>query len=123
MRPPRRSPQMPHPGMKRVPFTARALPLPQDWRPQASPGLTVIHELARPRIRIGGEPFYVEEDAGVVYLRHPSWSLVGAGDTLSEAEADLRNDASELAVVMAAMPLKSLDYDAQDLFRFVLRIG
>lgn len=98
-------------------------PVPVDWN--AAPGMRVpvLREAPRPKLRIGGEVFFIEVEAGTVYIRHPAWSLVGAGNTLVEAERDLRADASELAEVMASMPRNMLDHDAIDLFEFVLRIG
>jgi len=86
-------------------------------------GVSVVREPARPKIRIGGEIFYIEIEDGAIYLRHPMWSLVGVGNTIYEAERNLRADASELAEVMAALPLNSMDHDALDLFRYVLRIA
>lgn len=80
-------------------------------------------EQPRPRVRIGGESFYVEVDDSTVYLRHSRWSLVGAGATLAEAERDLRAEARELAEVMADMPRASFDVEALKLFQFVLRVG
>ena len=97
--------------------------MPSDW--EASPGINVpvVREPARPTLRIGGELFYIEIEGDVIYLRHPMWSLVGMGNTFYEAERNLRADARELAEVMAAMPLNTMDYDALDLFRYVLRIS
>lgn len=85
--------------------------------------LVVVQQPVRPEIRIAGEGFFVETDGPTVYLRHPRWSLLGAGRSLFEAERDLRSEAAELAQVMSDMPLRELDYDALQLFHFVLRIN
>src|SRR3990172_8547692 len=59
--------------------------------------LVVVQQPVRPEIRIAGEGFFVETDGPTVYLRHPRWSLLGAGRSLFEAERDLRSEAAELA--------------------------
>ena|SRR5215213_1045272 len=50
-------------------------------------------------IHICGEPFYVEVEEGTYYIRHDKWSLLGAGDSLLEAEQDLAVEAGDLLVV------------------------
>lgn len=77
----------------------------------------------RARAKLAGEVFIVETEAGVVYLRHPRWSLVGAGDSLVEAQVDLIEEASDLLVAMADMPVASLDADARRLREYLFRIA
>ena len=69
------------------------------------------------------ERFFIEIEEGSVYIRHPRWSLMGAGDSIIAAEKDLRSEARELAEVMSDMPLHSLDLEAYQLYRFVLHLA
>ncbi len=93
-----------------------------DWV-YASVPLSPMRQPPRPEVRIGGETFFVEIEDRTVYLRHPVWSLLGAGASLFDAERDLRAEARELVEVMSEMPLRSLDYEALRLYEFVLRVG
>ncbi len=97
---------------------------PEPLLPPKPPAqLTIIRQAARPRLRIAGETFFMEFDEGTTYLRHPRWSLTGAGDSIVAAEKDLRSEARELVEVMSDMPARSLDPEAFQLYRFVLRIA
>ena len=109
--------------MRPMPKQGGSTPVPLDWEPTPGVKIPTVREPARPRIRIGGEMFFIEIEDGFIYLRHPMWSLVGIGNTIYEAERNLRADARELAEVMSAMPLNTMDHDALDLFRYVLRIA
>jgi len=97
---------------------------PEPLRPlEPAPQIAVIREAPRPKLRISGEAFFIEIDEGTTYLRHPRWSLTGAGDSIVAAEKDLRSEARELVEVMSDMPPHSLDLEAFQLYRFVLRIA
>ena len=87
------------------------------------PTMTVVREAARPGLRIAGERFFIEIEEDVVYVRHPRWSLMGAGDSIVAAEKELRSEARELAEVMSGIPPHTLDPEAFQLYRFVLRIA
>ena len=109
-------------GMKSASIQASALPLPPDWKPTQGQAVPTEHVATFP-LRIGGERFMAELDNDAVYIRHDRWSLLGSGQSLSEAEADLRQEAGELAEVLAGLPPHTLDVETMSLFRFVLRIG
>ena len=113
------------PGPKKqqvAPLFEASAPAPQ-CTPERTSQMTVVREAARPGLRIAGERFFIERDEGVTYIRHPRWSLMGAGDSIVAAEKDLRSEAQELAEVMSGMQAHTLDPEAVQLYRFVLRIA
>jgi hypothetical protein len=75
-----------------------------------------------PVVGIAGEYFFVEIEDGTVYLRHPTWSLLGAGESLLQAEQDLRAEARELAQIFAEMPVESMSYEAFRLRDYLFRL-
>ena len=78
--------------------------------------LAISHEIA-------GEAFDIkQDDSGSITLLHPTWSLIGEGSSLLEAEQDLLSEAIELADLYLDFPLESLDYEALRLRNFLLRI-
>lgn len=85
--------------------------------------MAVISEAARPKLRIGGERFFIEEAAGVFYIRHDRWSLLGSGDSVFAAYKDLLAEARDLAHVLSSLPRGGFDLDALELYRFVLRLA
>jgi hypothetical protein len=80
-------------------------------------------DLVRSKLCIQGEPFFVEQDGDIFYIRHEHWSLLGSGASFFAAYADLFSEARELAPVLAALPLSSLDQEALRLSQFVSRIA
>lgn len=77
---------------------------------------------ARAPFRLAGEMFCIEPDAGVVYIRHPRWSLLGAGETLLDAERDLLEEARELSPLLMRRHPTELDPETLRLRDFLLRI-
>ena len=73
-------------------------------------------------IVIGGVTFLLENEDDIFYLRHPRWSLVGSGPSMSAAVKDLVNEAGDLRHTLARIPAKRLDADAAQLLQFLLRI-
>lgn len=71
---------------------------------------------------IAGVPFDVENEDDLVYLRHPTWSLVGQGDSLGEAVHDLYVEAREVAAVLAKMSPTEFGPDLLDMYRFLSEI-
>lgn len=71
---------------------------------------------------IAGIPFDVENEDDLVYLRHPTWSLVGQGDSLGEAVHDLYAEAREVAAVLAKMSPTEFGPDLLDMYRFLSEI-
>lgn len=71
---------------------------------------------------VAGEPFSVEDVEGDVLLSHPMWSLMGRGADMAAAEANLYDEAAELAEVFLALPVEKLDSEALRLRQFLLKI-
>lgn len=71
---------------------------------------------------VAGEPFFIEIDEGIVYLRHDRWSIVGAGSSLLEAEESLMQEARELVAVLAECPAESLSAEVLRMQEFLLGI-
>lgn len=93
--------------------------------------LTVVKH-KRPRIkrtdhiaqyRIAGEMFYVEVKGRRTYLRHPRWSLMGAGKTLANAEVALLDEAGLVVRVFGNMAAAELDEEAERMLNFARRIA
>ncbi len=74
-------------------------------------------------VEIAGEVFRVEVDQGTVYLHHPRWSLMGAGDDMARAQADLMGEATDLLAAMSDMPASSMDDEARRLRDYLFRIA
>jgi hypothetical protein len=85
--------------------------------------IRVTREAPRPKFLVAGEPFFVEQEDGVLYIRHARWSLLGCGPSFTEAYKDLLNEARELIPVFSRMSLRDFDADAFELYRFVLRVA
>lgn len=73
--------------------------------------------------RIAGEMFYVEVEGEETYLRHPRWSLMGAGKSLADAEVALLEEAGLVARVFGAMSPGELDEEAERMLNFARRIA
>lgn len=73
--------------------------------------------------RIAGELFYVEVKNRRTYLRHPKWSLMGAGRTLANAEVALLEEAGLVVRVFGKIPPAQLDEEAEDMLNFARRIA
>lgn len=73
--------------------------------------------------RIAGEMFYVEVKSRRTYLRHPRWSLMGAGKTLAAAEVALLEEAGLVVRVFGKMPAAELDEEAERMLNFARRIA
>jgi hypothetical protein len=87
-------------------------------RVRASSGAYLI----APEVDIFGEPFVLEFEDDEVYLRHPRWSLIGAGSSLLEAEMDLLAEARDLSEVLLKVPHANLDPEAMSLRDFLFRV-
>lgn len=68
---------------------------------------------------VSGERFKVEQEDGFVYLVHPRWSLVGAGDTYVDAVRDLMAEGRALAEVMALDDPTLLTPEARSMWEYV----
>lgn len=77
---------------------------------------------AHASLEIAGERFYLELEDGLVYLQHPTWSLLGYGETLEEAVSSLYTDARELAEVFLEFEISTLSYDAFRMRDFLHRV-
>lgn len=75
------------------------------------------------RYRIAGELFYVEVKSRRTYLRHPRWSLMGAGRTLRDAEVALLDEARLVVRVFQKIPAAELDEEAERMLNFARRIA
>lgn len=79
-----------------------------------------VVDLVEMAVPINGVPFLVDiEPDGTVCLQHERWSLVGCGRSLVEAEADLYQEARDLAGVLGQMPFAAMSEDLRDLRDFV----
>lgn len=100
---------------------SQGVPEASPMSPSLARQYQVIQTPARSVIRLHGEPFFVEHEAGSYYIRHERWSLIGAGDTLAAAYKDLLYEAEEIAPVYARTPLRELDAEGARLTKFLLR--
>lgn len=66
---------------------------------------------------INGEPFFVEYEAGKVWVRHDRWSLLGHGDDLQAALVALKLEAQFIAHVYGHD--RQLSDDALKMLNFV----
>jgi hypothetical protein len=82
-------------------------------------GTTHVHPQAR--IKILGETFLLEPSEAGVAISHPRWSLLGEGPSVLAAEADLFQEAADLAPVFLHAPLASLDKEALLLREFIIK--
>jgi len=73
--------------------------------------------------RIAGEMFYVEVEGEETYLRHPRWSLMGAGKSLADAEVALLEEAGLVTRVFGGMSPAELDEEAERMLNFARRIA
>ena len=71
---------------------------------------------------VAGELFEVQSEEGMIFLTHESWSLVGMGKTLAEAEADLIEEARLAQSVYVDVSPSRLTAEALDLREFILDI-
>lgn len=78
--------------------------------------------LPGPTYPIAREPFYIEVEADIFYVRHPRWSLVGSGRSILEAKEDLLAEGREVAEVILSLPVDSLDTEMLALREFLFRI-
>lgn len=86
-------------------------------------GATTFKDTIQLTYEVCGEPFYIERENEIVYLRHARWSLIGEGTTLGEAEQDLIREAFEVAEVLSKVSIHTLDSEAQALRDFVLKVA
>ena len=87
-----------------------------DWFPADGPGKSSVGF----GYAIAGEEFFVEVDSErAVYIRHPSWSLIGQGRTFDEAYVDFLSEAVELKEVLEAIPFERLDNNTRRLLRYL----
>ncbi|MFV1979809.1 MAG: hypothetical protein ACC655_01535 [Rhodothermia bacterium] len=68
---------------------------------------------------IGDEVFVADDSEGDSFIRHQSWSLIGSGRTLLEAEADLLDEGQSLKKALAGMKYETLDDEARRLLLFL----
>ena len=91
-----------------------------EWRLAGEP----VGSSATFEHRIADEEFCIEIDAeGDLFIRHPTWSLVGSGASLLEAERDLLFEASELKEVLGNVPFERLDEEARRLLLFLDKVA
>lgn len=90
-----------------------------------SPRTAHMHELVvtRGSLKISGEKFLIEHDAGTVFLRHSRWSLVGSGQDLLEAEKDLRSEIAELRLALASACPANFSSGLIELRNYATRVG
>ena len=74
------------------------------------------------QIRILGEPFLVERENGKIYLSHSTWSLVGMGDTLLEAELDLYEEARDAAELFFGYDESEVASSTRRMLAFIRRV-
>ena len=84
--------------------------------------VTDLAETAGSPYMVAGEPFYVEVEDRLYYIRHEQWSLVGMGRTLPEAEQDLLSEASDLRDVLASPSPVPMDAELSRLATFLHRL-
>lgn len=92
-------------------------------RPSPAPATVDVQTTGT--VRIAGELFNIELDptSELVYLRHPRWSLLGAGATVAEAQEDMLQEATDLLSVLLGLPPGSLDEQARRLRDYLFRIA
>ncbi len=73
--------------------------------------------------RIAGEMFYVEVKSRRTYIRHPRWSLMGAGKDLQAAERALFDEAAMVVRVYQQISARDLDEEAEKMLNFARRIA
>lgn len=74
-------------------------------------------------IDIMGESFKVERlEGGFFLVFHPKWSLSGIGSTLIEAEQAVYEDAAIAAEMYLDEPVSNLDYEANRMRDYLIRI-
>jgi hypothetical protein len=73
--------------------------------------------------RIAGEMFYVEIKSRRIFIRHPKWSLMGAGKDLEAAELALLDEAGIVVRVYDQIPARDLDEEAEKMLNFARRIA
>ena len=71
---------------------------------------------------VAGEPFVVDMEEDHLTIFHPTWSLIGVGNSLIEAEHNLIEEARLVSRVFLSIPLNELDPEAFRLYEFLLRI-
>jgi hypothetical protein len=90
-----------------------------------------VKKVKRPKIkstdyvaqyRIAGEMFYVEVKSRRIYIRHPRWSLMGAGKDLKAAELALLDEAGMVVRVYEQIPARDLDGEAEKMLNFARRL-
>ena len=82
----------------------------------------VLEDLSAPlpsSANFAGEQFRIEQEDGFVYIVHPRWSLVGAGESYVTAVQDLRSEAKALAEAMAGDDPATLTPEARSMREFV----
>ena len=81
-----------------------------------------LNAIRGPHLVILGEPFGIEldDELGIV-LTHQTWSLMGHGDSLREAEAMLWECATDMAEIMKDDSPLEYTEDGNRLRRFVLQ--
>jgi len=67
------------------------------------------------------ELFYIEKENDMFYLNHPRWSLVGMGETFSQAFDDLRIEAKELFNKIKDDKAIDLSHDALSMRDFLYK--
>ena len=65
---------------------------------------------------------FIPEDDYKIYLSHKKWSLVGKGNTLEEAQANLIQEAKDVAPYYIEMSDDDLTFDAIDFKRFLQKV-
>ncbi|MEX2571337.1 MAG: hypothetical protein WD737_08515 [Gemmatimonadota bacterium] len=73
-------------------------------------------------IELYGEVFDIELEGRTVYVRHPEWSLIGAGESLLEAEQDLVEECRDVRSALDAVPLSKLSPEALRMYEFALTV-
>lgn len=71
---------------------------------------------------VEGERFAIEVEGDRILLVHPQWSLIGSGNTVEEARAQLLTEARDLARVMADDDTAMLSDEAVRLRDYVRRV-
>jgi len=84
------------------------------------PIITLALAKIQKSINIFGEEFYFDKIDGEFYIHHPKWSLSGEGNTILEAENNLRTEAKEVFSILSIS--KNLDYSAKKMLEFISQI-
>lgn len=80
------------------------------------------HHVVGPQHWIAGEPFYLEKEDDLIYIRHERWSLIGCGESLVAAEQDLLQEARDLFPIYTSMPVSKMDHEAARLRDFLFSV-